>query len=214
VTIRLLSSAQRQDIVSVFCDAFHDYPVMRCVLGPVAPYAERLRTLVGLFVSGRVLRNDPLLGIYDEGGSLVAAATMTLPGDPSPPPAMIAHREAVWGELGRAARARYEAFTTATQQFAISAPHHHLNMIGVRGSHQGRGLSRTLLEAAHALAAADPRSTGVSLSTELSRNLSLYEHFGYRVYGHARVTDALETWTLFRPVDYLSAGLHQHGVME
>ena len=214
MTVQLLSSVQRHDIISVFCDAFHDYPVMQCVLGPAAPYDERLQTLVGLFVSGRVLRNDPLLGVYDERGSLIAAATMTQPGDPSPPPAMIAHREAVWGELGREARARYEAFTSATQQFVISALHHHLNMIGVRRSYQGRGLSRMLLDAAHALAATDARSTGVSLSTELPRNLSLYEHFGYRVYGHARVTDALETWTLFRPAPahYLSTGLN--GAME
>jgi GNAT superfamily N-acetyltransferase len=213
LTVSILSSAQTHDVVSVFCDAFHDYPVMRCVLGPEEPYDERLRTLVGLFVSARVLRNDPLLGARDERGSLVAAATMTLPGDPSVPTAMMAHREAVWSELGREARTRYEAFTSATQQFAISAPHHHLNMIGVRRSHQGRGLSRKLLEAAHTLSAADPRSTGVSLSTELPRNLSLYEHFGYRVYGHTRVADSLETWTLFRPVDYLSAGLPRNGVV-
>ena len=161
-----------------------------------------------------LLRNDPLLGVGDETGSLVAAATMTLPGDPSPPPAMIAFREAVWSELGREARARYEAFTSATQQFVISAPHHHLNMIGVRRSHQGRGLSRALLEAAHRLAEADAGSTGVSLSTELPRNLSLYEHFGYRVYGHARVTDTLETWTLFRPAGYLSVGPTSNGGMQ
>ncbi len=181
MTVSILSSAQAHDIVSVLCDAFHDYPVMRHVLGPDQPYEERLRTLVGLFVSGRVLRNDPLLGVYEDAGLLAAVATMTRPVDPSPPAALTAHREAVWGELGREARTRYDAFSLATQQFSISAPHHHLNMIGVRRFHQGRGLARKLLEAAHG-------------------NLSLYEHFGYRVQGHARVTDTLETWTLFRPV--------------
>lgn len=207
MTVSILSSAQAHDIVSVLCDAFHDYPVMRYVLGPDQPYEERLRSLVGLFVSGRVLRNDPLLGVYDDGGLLTAVATMTLPGDPSPPAALIPHREAVWGELGREARTRYDAFSSATQQFAIGAPHHHLNMIGVRRPHQGRGLARKLLEAAHGLSGSDPRSTGVSLSTEHPRNLSLYEHFGYRVQGHAWVADTFETWTLFRPgQDYLYGG--------
>lgn len=199
MTVSILSSAQTRDIVTVLCDAFHDYPVMRYVLGPDQPYDDRLRTLVGLFVSGRVLRNDPLLGVYGESGLLSAVATMTLPGDPSPPAALIAHREAVWGDLGPEARTRYDAFSSATQQFAIGAPHHHLNMIGVLRSHQGRGLSRKLLEAAHDLSDSDPRSTGVSLSTEHPRNLALYEHFGYRAHGHARVADTLETWTLFRP---------------
>jgi len=206
MTVSILSSAQTHDIVTVLCDAFRDYPVMRYVLGPDQPYNERLQTLVGLFVSGRVLRNDPLLGIYDDSGLLTAVATMTLPGDPSSPAALIAHREAVWGELGRDARTRYDAFTSATQQFAISAPHHHLNMIGARRSHQGRGLARRLLEAAHDLSGSDPHSTGVSLTTENRRNLTLYEHVGYRVYGHARVTDTLETWTLFQPAPERAAG--------
>lgn len=213
MAVSILSSAQTHDIVTVLSDAFYDYPVMRYVLGPEPPYDERLRTLVGLFVSGRVFRNDPLLGVYDDAGDLVAAATMTLPGNPNTPPALIAHREAVWGELGREARSRYEAFASATEQSAVSGHHHHLNMIGARRSHQGRGLARPLLEAAHDLSAADPRSTGISLSTELPRNLSLYEHFGYRIQGHTRVSETLETWSLFRPVGYLSAGLPRDGAV-
>lgn len=212
MTVSMLSPDEMPRIVRVFSDAFHDYPVMRYVLGSGPGYDDRLDTLVGLFVSGRVFRNDPLLGIFGAGGELVAAATMTLPGDPSAPAAMIAHREAVWGELGPDARTRYEAFSAATQRFRIDAPHHHLNMIGVRRSHQGSGLSRRLLEAVTALAASNPRSTGVSLSTEHRRNLSLYAHFGYRIEGHARVADTLDTWTLFRPADYLSRGPSSDGV--
>ena len=41
------------EIVTVFSDAFYDYPVMRYVLGPAHPYDERLRRLVELFVSRR-----------------------------------------------------------------------------------------------------------------------------------------------------------------
>jgi len=40
-------------------------------------------------------------------------------------------------------------------------------------------------------------SSGVSLTTEPA-NLTLYARFGYRVHGHARVADGLETWTLYR----------------
>lgn len=172
---------------------------MRYVLGPGDHYEERLRTLVGLFVNGRVFRNDPLLGVCDDRGTLAAAATMTLPGDPPPPAALIAHREAVWAELGRESRARYDTYLSATQRVATLAPHYHLNMLGVLRSHQGRGLSRPLLEAAHALSDSVAGSAGVSLSTEHPRNLSLYAHFGYRVLGQTRVSDSLETWSLFRP---------------
>jgi GNAT superfamily N-acetyltransferase len=198
MTVARLSSADAEEIVTVFCDAFHDYPVMRQVLGPEGEYDSRLRTLIGLFVNGRVFRKEPLLGIRDQAGRLIGAATMTLPESPDPPGVLIAHRDAVWQELGQDARARYEAFTSATQRFAIGARHHHLNMIGVCRARQGEGLARSLLQAVHDLTDSDPGSAGTSLSTEHPPNVSLYQRFGYRVVGHARVASGLETWVLFR----------------
>jgi hypothetical protein len=52
--------------------------------------------------------------------------------------------------------------------------------------------------AVHDLAQADSQSAGVTLTTESPQNVALYRHFGYRVLGHARVSDELETWTFFR----------------
>ena len=193
-----LSAVHGEEIVSVFCDAFHDYPVMRHVLGPEGRYDARLRTLIGLFVNGRVFRKEPLLGIRDDAGRLIGAATMTLPESPDPPAMLIAHRDAVWQELGQDARARYEAFTAATQRFAVGARHHHLNMIGVCRSRQGEGLAGALLSAVHEVTDSDPDSAGTSLSTEHPPNVPLYQHFGYRVLGHARVDGSLATWVLFR----------------
>jgi GNAT superfamily N-acetyltransferase len=186
------------EIVTVLGDAFYDYPVMRYVLGPAHPYDKRLRRLVELFVSRRAYPNDPMLGVRDAAGTLVAAATITAARLEEPPDEFLALREATWAELGADARARYDTFATTMQQFAIGAPHYYLDMIGVRRSHQGRGLARVLLEAVHELSSADRLSTGVSLTTERAENVSLYEHFGYRLQGRARVDDGLETWALFR----------------
>ena len=198
VPVTPLSFAHLAEIVAVMSDAFYDYPVMRYVLGPREPYDDRLCRLVELFVSNRAYRNDPMIGVHDETGALVGAATMTLPRPSDPPAALHVVREMLWGELGADARARYDEFTTATQRFAIAAPHYHLNMIGVRRSHHGRGLARALLEAVHERSRADGASSGVSLTTERAANVTLYEHFGYRVVGQARVGGAFETWTLFR----------------
>jgi GNAT superfamily N-acetyltransferase len=195
-----LASADVDEIVDAFSDAFHDYPVMRFVLLPDGDghYDIRLRRLVELFVSGRAHRNDPMFGLRDPSGTLIGAATMTRPTSAEPPASFLALRDSIWSELGPGARARYEAFSSATQQFTIPSPHHHLNMIGVRRAFQGRGLARVLLAGAHDLARSDPDSSGVTLTTELPANVRLYEHFGYRVYGHARVGLGLETWTLYR----------------
>ncbi|MDQ3998171.1 MAG: GNAT family N-acetyltransferase [Gemmatimonadota bacterium] len=198
LTPTLLSLDDVPDVVSVLGEAFYDYPVMRYVLGPAQPYDERLRRLVELFVSRRAYLNEPMLGVRDAAGTLVAAATVTLPGPENPPATFLALRESIWAELGADAQARYATFAAASEGLAIDAPHHYLDMIGVRRSHQGRGLARVLLEAVHDLSRADERSSGVRLSTERASNVTLYEHFGYRVRGHARVDHDLETWVLFR----------------
>jgi len=204
MTVATLSFDQVVEIVSVLSDAFHDYPVMRYVLGPDAPgagapYKVRLHRLVQLFVSARAYRNEPLVGVRDGSGALVAAAVMSLPKASTPLPAFIALRESVWAELGAEARSRYDAYVAAANFFAAMPLHHHLNMIGVRRAQQRSGLARELLESVHRVASEDPESTGVSLTTERVENLPLYERFGYQVVGHARVGVDLETWGLFRP---------------
>ena len=203
LSVTTLSIDHVVEIVSVMADAFHDYPVMRYVLGPDAPgaspYPVRLHRLIQLFVSGRAYRNEPMLGIRDETGALIGAATMTLPGAQSPPPAFIALRESIWAELGLEARQRYDTFVAAANFFADLGPHHHLNMIGVRRTHQGLGGSRALLAAVHDLGSADGASAGTSLTTERAGNVKLYEHFGYHLHGHARVSSELESWGMFRP---------------
>jgi GNAT superfamily N-acetyltransferase len=196
--VTVLSSSQADDAVTVLCEAFRDYPVMRHVLGPNAGYAQRLRTLIGFFVAARIHRRDLILGVF-EGGRLEAVALVTLPGTDPGPEALSVLREAVWSELGSEARARYDRFGAASHQFDIQAVHHHLNMIGVRPSHLGQGLARILLDHVHGLADADQGSAGVTLSTETAANVELYEHFGYRRLGYTRVADDLETWVFFRP---------------
>jgi GNAT superfamily N-acetyltransferase len=195
-----LKPEQRDIAADVLCDAFHDYPVMRYVLGDAPGYRERLRTLIDFFVAARAMREEPMLIAY-HGDTPAGAAIVSLPRDRPVPPALVTLREQTWRALGDPDRSRYEAFGAATGAFAVAEPHHHLNMIGVIRSHAGRGLARPLLEAVHDMSARDPQSTGVSLSTELERNVSLYEHFGYRRLGHVRVGEGLESWGFFRPND-------------
>ena len=204
MAVTALSFDNVVEIVSVMTDAFVDYPVMRWTLGAdspavAAPYNVRLHRLVQLFVSARAYRNEPMIGVRDDRGVLVAAAVMSLPSSGDPPPTFIALRESIWAELGADARGRYDAYAAAGASFfSTIGPHHHLNMIGVRRTHQSFGLGRELLGAVQKLAADDPQSTGVSLTTELADNVRLYEHFGYHVVGHKRVGPGFETWGMFR----------------
>ena len=185
-------------VVDVLCDAFHDYPAMHHVLGTGGDYDSRLRTLIDYFVAGRALLNDPMLAVRD-GDVVTGVATMTLPGRRLAPRALVRKRDETWRVLGDDERARDDAFNAAAARFLPGERHHHLNMLGVRRSCAGRGFARILLDAVHAIAAADPESSGVTLSTETPANVPFYQHFGYRLRGHVRVADDLETWVFFRP---------------
>lgn len=184
------------DVASVLAEAFHDYPVMRYVLGSSDDYAERLERLVAFFVRARVLRGETLLGV-DGADGLGAAALVSRP-DAEGPPELDALRERTWAELGDDARGRYEAFGRAMARTAVTEPHIHLNMIGTRKAARGLGMGRLLLDAVHGMSAGDETSTGVSLTTEVASNLALYEHFGYEIVGTSEVGSAFTTWTMFR----------------
>ncbi len=199
-SVNKLSEAQTSEGVAVLCDAFYDYPVMRYVIGTVGDYDQRLQTLINFFVMARVWRGEPILGVL-EGKAIVATAILTPPGKREPSTEFAQHREALWRELGDAARIRYETYGEATKKFDIGTPHYHLNMIGVRRSHHGKGLARQLLDAVHEMSRTDPASSGVTLTTEDSQNVALYQHFGYEIVGHIRVDSQLETWGFFRPDD-------------
>jgi GNAT superfamily N-acetyltransferase len=194
-----VSPQRTTEVVEVLTDAFYNYPVMRYILGTRLDYDQRLRTLAHFYVTARELRGEPILGMEDPSGSLVAAALISLPGERPTPDELAVRRERLWAELGLEERARYEAFSAAAMSHTIAEPHHHLNMIGVRHAHMGQGLARRLIESVHDLAVSDPKSAGVSLSTESASNVLFYRHLGYQLIGHSKVSDELETWAFYNP---------------
>lgn len=191
-------SSRSEEAVAALADAFHDYPVMRHIIGDAGDdYDRRLHMLIGLFVAVRVLRGNPILAI-EEGGRAVAVATMTPPGEQREPPELPPLRDALWRELGAPGRSRSEALIAIWERLAVPGPQYHLNMLGVRRSHARQGLGRRLLDAVHEMSKRDAASAGVSLSTEDPKNVPLYQHCGYEIKSFERVSDELETWILFR----------------
>lgn len=194
-----LDVGRKEEAVDVVVDAFFDYPVMRFVIGSEgAAYARRARLMVDFFTTARFLGDDLVMGVTNADGALVAVANVTRPGQRPKPSALVPLREALWRELGDDARTRYEELGRIWQAFASEQPHYHLNMLGVRRSHQKRGAARLLLDALHERSARAPDSCGVSLTTEDPSNVPFYERFGYRIVGK-RSVGGFTTRGFFRP---------------
>lgn len=192
-----LGAGRAEEALDVLFESFHDYPVMRYFVGKHPDYDRILRRMIGNFVSSRVLRGDPIFAI-ESAGRAVAIATITPPGDRQVPPSVQESREALWRELDPDAKSRSDHLVAIWDRTTLPVPQYHVNMLGVLRSHAGRGLGGRLLREVHRLSKDDAGSTGVSLTTEDPKNVPLYQHCGYEVVSHDRVTPDLETWGFFR----------------
>lgn len=193
-----LAEKNSREAISVLSEAFFDYPVMHYILGNKNNYKEKLHKLVGFFVEARVLRNEPMLGVYNPDNLLVAAAIVTLPENIPAPEELMERRKMLWKELGSEEQKRYEAYGNAAGALMPPQPHHHLNMIGVRTAYKGKGLARKLIDAVEELIREHPDSEGLSLNTETESNIKLYLHLGFSLIGHTKVDKNLETWAFFK----------------
>lgn len=196
--VKKLSKLHIPEITDVLCEAFYNYPVMKYVLGEKEDYDTRLNKAVTFFVSARALRKEPLLGIYNSENKLVAAATVTLPGEIPSPLELFELRDKLWEEIGSEEKARYENYGNVASSLLPKEPHHHLNMIGVRNTYQGKGLARQLINAVEELVSAHPTSTGLSLNTEVEANVIFYLHLGFKLLGKADVDKDIVTWGFFK----------------
>ena len=194
--VERMPAERHGDVARVLVDAFLHYPVMRLVSGPEPGAAPRIDQFVRYFVYRRGALGGPLLGLFVD-DELAGAATMTLPEEPGASPELDAARDAMWQRIGPDARERYELYAAVAKTFEAPKPHHHLNMLGIAPAYQGRGFARPLLDAAMDIVRADPTSRGLTLTTELEKNVRLYEHFGFRQTGRASVGDAFVSWGMY-----------------
>jgi ribosomal protein S18 acetylase RimI-like enzyme len=197
--VEAMPSAADEQAVEVLAEAFGDYPMLRYLIGVEGDaFAGRLRVLLTFFVAARRARAEPLLGVRaDDGWAAVALAT--LPDAVAPPGALDAARERTWALLGAAARARYEDLGRRWQRLAVAEPHLHLNLVGVRSAHRGRGLGFALVQTVVDRSRSHPTSCGVSLTTETEANVGFYQALGFEVRGEVEAAPGLRSWVMFRP---------------
>jgi len=190
------------EAASVLAEAFAAYPTTAWFFEP-SPLerAEASTALMRFFVTARWLRGEMVLGVRVD-GRLAAVALASFPGRGAAPPELADARERLWSFVGAGARERYEAYGRALEPLLEHADGVHVNVLGVRPEHRGRGLARALLDHVHVRASTSP-CAGVSLVTEDPANLPFYRHLGFEVTGSTEVAPGITAWALLRPSDPL-----------
>lgn len=200
MNLRDLDRSGKVAALNVLCAAFHDYPVMRYVIGETDPeYHGKLRELINFFVEARLSRNVPLIGVYDA-NELLGVAVFSPPKEIPVPRELVECHAQIERRLGPDAMARFDRYDKACEATDPGHVAHYLGMIAVRPDAQGRSLGRRLIDAVKDLARSDPESTGITLNTESESNLGFYERMGFRK-GSEADAGPLHTWSFYWPRD-------------
>lgn len=187
-----------EEAVEALALAFEDYPLMRHFFEErEGEYPRLLRQFMRFSCEVRLHLGMPLLGNVS-GGRIAGVAGLTTPEVGSWPSELARMHEALRETIGPLAAERLDEYSQLAEQYEPKDSHYYLGILGVRPEEQGKGHAKALLDRLHELSQAHPNSTGVYLDTEHPENVQLYEHFGYRVVGHARL-GAVGVWCMWRP---------------
>ena len=193
--IERLTRNSKSEIVDVLIAAFHEYPVMRFVLKDGgSAYDLRLKAIMEFYTEARLAKDRPVLGIREHG--ILAAVALVDETSLKPWAELRSELRRLKESIGENAYARLELFEKSCAKVEPAEPHYFLGMIGVRPESRGKGYARPILDEVKNMSIADSTSTGVCLSTEDIENVSLYQHFGYRIIAETDI-DELHSWCMF-----------------
>lgn len=183
--------------IDILASAFRHDPLIQSLF----PNETELRSRVFFryLLRKSVLRNEKLLGIYDE-GKLQGVAIIETP---------LANNNVgktlsfVIESLKLAFKIPFRKFIflnsymKATLSVRPKEPHHYLVIIGIKPTSQGKGLGRIFLEHIYQLVENDAKSIGIGLDTENPANVPFYEHLGYKLL-ETKSLDPITIFCLFR----------------
>jgi GNAT superfamily N-acetyltransferase len=192
-----LTRENKLEVVNTLMAAFYDYPVMRFVLKTKgAEYDEQVTALIAFFCEARLAKEGLVMGIRNE--NRLIAVGLVDEAVQKPWHEWEAEHLRLKEAIGDEAYSRLELYETLSSRAEPQEPHYFVGMLGVLPEHQGEGHARKILDAVKDLSIQDQRSAGVCLSTERLENVSLYEHFGYRVIAEVKI-DQMQSWCMFLP---------------
>ncbi len=177
--------------------AFENDPLMKYVFSGPA-YSRHIGDLFRFVCEARLELGWPIIGTSSD-GRLAGVACLSPPEDKAWPPSLAEKYDRFRSSINPESFDRLGRFSRLSRKHAPGQSHFYLAAIGVRPEFQGRGFSRVLLDAVGEMAESHAESTAVYLETTRPENVTLYEHFGYRVFATDVLDDAVDLWYMLRP---------------
>jgi GNAT superfamily N-acetyltransferase len=198
VRLKPVPAADAAQAKQVLFDALGADPTLQwCFLKSESKFINRLRAYIDVGHRWHCAQGHPVHGAYD-GAYLVGVAYLALP-QPQIPVDFESFEMDLLRFCGADAIERFGHYNRAV---AAASPVGHLfslALLGVRRSHQGRGIGTRLVQWANASCDADLHAAGVILDTGNERTARFYSQLGYREIAQVAVNGDLRQTVLFRP---------------
>ena len=182
----------------VLLDSLGADPTLQwCFLKSESNFVSRLRAYIDVGHRWHCAQGHPVHGAY-EGAYLVGVAYLALP-EPLVPVDFEPFETDLLRYCGADALERFGHYNRAV---AAASPAGHLfsmAMLGVRRSHQRRGIGTRLIQWASASCDADPRAAGLIADSADERVTRLFANHGYREIAQVAVNGELRQSLMFRP---------------
>ncbi|MGA7871227.1 MAG: GNAT family N-acetyltransferase [Candidatus Binatus sp.] len=183
--------------------AFINDPTFKSIVPDVTDPAERARRLPDLFRAMLAIERrsgQPVFGVIDDNGRVVAAAMTEGVGHPG----TLGLLATGLGQMPRLIRALgWGGLIRALNLFSVLAanhpkePHLYLQVLGCDPPFQGKGYGKALLDRLALEARARPQIAGVYLETATEANVAFYSSRGYEILGELYPL-GVRTWRMYQ----------------
>jgi ribosomal protein S18 acetylase RimI-like enzyme len=198
VRLKPVAANEASQAKQVLLDSLGADPTLQwCFLKSESKFINRLRAYIDVGHRWHCAQGHPVHGAY-EGAYLVGVAYLALP-EPLVPVEFEPFETDLLRFCGADALERFGHYNRAVAAASPSGHLFSLAMLGVRRSHQGRGIGTRLIQWASASCDADPRAAGLITDSGDERVARLFSGLGYREIAQVAVNAELRQSVLFRP---------------
>ena len=184
----------------VLARAFEGDPLIRYFLsGHEKDYLEGVRRIFEYQCLMYIEMELPIFGTV-KNHQITGIACLSVPEKKDRPDSLIEADRQFEEFMGPDSFDRIKRYMKLNNKNTPRKSHHYLAALGVHPNFQGQGFGRLLLDRVSEMALDHGVSTGVFLETAKTKNVEMYNHFGYNLLATEKLDGIVKLSYMFKPV--------------